>query len=702
MNLLSSASDILIILFGFGALIFVHELGHFLAAKWAGIRAEAFAVGMGHAAVSWRRGIGLTLGSTVRKVMARTGRRPEELSDQELRRAGIGETEYSLRWLPIGGFVKMLGQDDLRPGSLSDDPRSYGRCPIGKRMVVVSAGVIMNLILAAVLFVVAFGFGVPFEDAVIGGVNPAMPAGRAVAEGAAAAGISSVGLQPGDRVLAIDGDPARRFADIQIASAMGRKGRPIEFEVQREGVASPLRFALVPEIDSSTGLLGIGVAPALSTTLRDDNPEAVQQALAEAGLERAGLEPGMRLVEADGRPVETLEQLQAIVTAAGGRPLRTRWSVPGAAQTREVQVPLEPVFQVLVHAEDLPAEVSNFEQGLLGLVPLVRIARVASGDNVELLRQGDVILRAGAADAPRTADLMLELQRHKRRTIDLQILRDGKTIQVQAHVNRKGRLNVNIEPAFDVPLVARPMTQERGPGGKPVATAAAGLDIFGGSRLERVGATPVADWAELRTALRAQTESAAAAGLGATVELTLLNPTPGAEQRTLSLGLTPQAVATLHALQWSTRLPSTIFEPRQVVLSAAGNPLRALTMGLEETHKTVLLTYLTIDRLFRGSVGVEQLRGPVGIVDLGARTVSSGLMFLLFFLAVISVNLAVLNFLPLPIVDGGLFLFLIYEKLKGRPPSVAFQNVATIVGIVIIGGLLAFVTWHDVVRLLSS
>ena len=76
-------------------------------------------------------------------------------------------------------------------------------------------------------------------------------------------------------------------------------------------------------------------------------------------------------------------------------------------------------------------------------------------------------------------------------------------------------------------------------------------------------------------------------------------------------------------------------------------------------------------------------------------------MYLIFFLGIISVNLAVINFLPLPIVDGGLFLFLVYEKLKGRPPSLAFQNAATILGIAMIGLVLVVVTWNDVVRLLS-
>src|SRR3954447_20463683 len=161
---------------GFGFVIFWHELGHFIAAKWAGVKVEQFAVGFGTAAMAWRKGIGAVLGgSTTPKVEARVHQerervrsRPEknavgeleqreETDDQIRERLGIGETEYRLNWLPLGGYVKMLGQDDLNPNAIANDPRAYNMKPIGKRMVIVSAGVIMNIILAAIGFSVLFG-----------------------------------------------------------------------------------------------------------------------------------------------------------------------------------------------------------------------------------------------------------------------------------------------------------------------------------------------------------------------------------------------------------------------------------------------------------------------------------------------------------------------------------------------------------------
>jgi regulator of sigma E protease len=124
-------------------------------------------------------------------------------------------------------------------------------------------------------------------------------------------------------------------------------------------------------------------------------------------------------------------------------------------------------------------------------------------------------------------------------------------------------------------------------------------------------------------------------------------------------------------------------------------------MGVQETWKFIVVTYLTIDRLVRGSVGVDQLHGPVGIVHVGTKVADRGFMYLIFFLGIISVNLAVLNFLPLPIVDGGMFLYLVYEKVRGVPPSVGFQNAAMLVGFILI--LTAFVVtfFNDIGRLIG-
>src|ERR1700750_1927160 len=100
--------SIVLLVLGFGFVIFFHELGHFLAAKWVGIKVEQFAVGFGQALFSWRKGMGWTVGSSAARY---------DKLVAEARGSDVGETEYRLNWIPLGGYVKMLGQDDLRPNA---------------------------------------------------------------------------------------------------------------------------------------------------------------------------------------------------------------------------------------------------------------------------------------------------------------------------------------------------------------------------------------------------------------------------------------------------------------------------------------------------------------------------------------------------------------------------------------------------------
>ncbi|MHC4416552.1 MAG: site-2 protease family protein [Planctomycetota bacterium] len=713
MDFLTTTVNLVLIIVGFGILIFVHELGHFLAAKWAGIRTEVFAVGMGTPMFAWRKGIGLVWGSTHRRVVAKTGKAPADLGHQELARHGLGETEYSLRWLPIGGFVKMLGQDDVNPSYVSADPRSYNVCPVGKRMVVVSAGVLANLLLAIFLFIVAFLVGVKFEAPIVGSVAASLPAGTTAADNAEVLGISTVGVQPGDLVARIDGRPVRTFADVHIASAMSKPGVPLALTVQRAGVAEPLRFTLIPQVDEITGLLSIGLFPASSTTLFEKDPDdLIRLALEKTGAAEAGVEPGMTMIRAGGVLLRTFEQFQHEVDASEGRAVPTVWSaVDGHGEpvgpTVGADIPVRPRGQLLRYPELAEDGLRDVEQGLFGLTPLMRIEWITpSSENVGVLETGDVVLRVGPVHAPRLAQLRGELERRAGGEISMTVLRDGQEVDLDARVDRRGMLNILPQYAWDLPYTASPMRQTAAPapdGDELVArdTPVADLLLMGGTRIDAVNGVPVGDWAQLREMLRAHTADAAARGDGETVSVAVTHPTPGREGGEVDLVLTAEDVRQLHELGWFTDLSATAFQPLYTTLSAGNNPLAAMAMGFHETYTFVMMTYLTIDRLLRGSVGVEQIRGPVGIVHIGAKVADRGLMYLIFFLGIISVNLAVINFLPIPIVDGGLLLFLVYEKLKGRPPSLTFQNAATVVGLVMIATVLLVVTWNDIVRLMS-
>ena len=170
MDFLATPGALLIFALGFGFLIFVHELGHFLAAKSVGVKCPQFAIGFGQALVSFRKGIGFKVGSTemmfverVKGYLAEHGEPlPDDLDEAGWRASGVqnkveraakalglGETEYRLNWMPLGGYVKMLGQEDMDPTAVSDDPRAFNNQPFWPRALIISAGVMMNTIFAS-------------------------------------------------------------------------------------------------------------------------------------------------------------------------------------------------------------------------------------------------------------------------------------------------------------------------------------------------------------------------------------------------------------------------------------------------------------------------------------------------------------------------------------------------------------------------
>ena len=156
----------LLMLAGFSLIIFVHELGHFAVAKWAGIRVERFAIGFGRELVGFTR----------------------------------GETRYSFNILPLGGYVKMLGQEDFNPQEEEQgqrDPRSFANKSVRARMFVVAAGVVMNIILAAILFVAVCMSGIRFLAPVAGGASSTWRVRRHPAGAAPTASIPAYPSSPG-------------------------------------------------------------------------------------------------------------------------------------------------------------------------------------------------------------------------------------------------------------------------------------------------------------------------------------------------------------------------------------------------------------------------------------------------------------------------------------------------------------------------
>jgi len=190
----------------FGLLTMFHEVGHFIVAKLTGIRVEEFGIGFGTRLFSRKR----------------------------------GETLYTLRLLPLGGFVKMSGEESPVP----DDARAFNNKSVLTRFAVIAAGPFMNFVLAALLFgLIFFLLGVPEKAPIAGGIIAASPA-----EGA--------GLQIGDRVLSINGEEVETWEEMA-AFIQGSGGQEIQLAIARKNEI--LSVTLVPEPDPQTGVILIGV-----------------------------------------------------------------------------------------------------------------------------------------------------------------------------------------------------------------------------------------------------------------------------------------------------------------------------------------------------------------------------------------------------------------------------------------------------------
>lgn len=700
--------NISVLALGFGFVIFWHELGHFLAAKYVGIKVEQFAVGFGQALLAWRKGIGVRVGTTrpeyERRVNeALAAREQSELQlkekvgttteqfDRAAADLGLGETEYRLNWIPLGGYVKMLGQDDMNPNAVSADPRAYPQKSVGARMLVISAGVIMNIILAAMLFMGLFMYGHKVSPAVVGGVQPLSPASQVtrVVDGK----VVTTSLQVGDEILYLDGKRQDDWTKVMLTTALADPSESTPIVVRhRDG--TEVEYQIKPM--SGTGgrgrdMLQLGI----------EQPKALRGPLAGAKVDRTHealvppeyfwLKPGDVIVNVDGKAVDPGEGrteskksdypvLDDAVQAAareGGREVTLGVRrADGRADTLKVRPQFAAFFG------DAPL---NFA----GMLPRTAVAEITpKTPAAEALKVGDVIINLVSANDPEphpTFDRLtkiIDTAGKGGQSVQVTVLRGGQPATVTVTPKDKapdGRYVLGFGRGFDAtsPVVA----------GTLDGSAAANAGIPKGAEIKSIGGLPVATWYDIHRLI-------SEAPVGQPVEVVASKD--GQEIRAeLTLSEAEHTTANLARYY----LPLALSE--QTFLRKADGPLAAAWLGVTETRDFILQFYVTLQRMFGGSISPKNLIGPVGIFQAGTMFAFRGWDWLVWFLAMISANLAVVNFLPIPVVDGGHFVFLLYEKIKGRPASQRTQSIAQVVGLALLLGVFLLVTYQDISRMIT-
>jgi len=739
---IDALGNVLLVLLGFGTVILVHEFGHFLFAKLSGIKVEIFSLGFMPTLFGFQRtqegfrvrvlpgffkeggaeedeGEGENEGDAgdgedeedqttaheapraPSRVAGATCGDEQDESDGSLLSFTIGgggrawDTEYCIGLIPIGGYVKMFGQDDTGPVKSSDDPRSFANKSTGARMAVIAAGVVFNVITAAIIFMIVFLIGIKQPPAIVGGVEPNSPAALA-------------GLEPGDEIIEVNGKSYNLdFSDIVLAGALSGRDEQVGFKAKRDGLVKD--FALVAEQKPGMPWKTFGiVAPQTLVVAEPADQVDVNDLLAHTGLA-----PGDVVKSVNGKDVQSYWEMASMV----GSDLAPMVKLSVERKANNGQTELIETGIVLEWMSGAGGDIKSESElySVYSMVPRLQVtavggvsekgarggilSRVKDGivalfirkqeqpDTRPDLKSGDVILAVGDVKNPTYREMREVTKQYENKEMPLEVLRTDdtgaqKVVAVTVTPMRQAdndRVVIGIAVGLDAghAVVAKTIDAAEG---------AASLDIPRGAVITAVDRVPVSSFYDVVR------EISKYPGEHITIDYRIDEDTAG-------------AVALNVAQSWDKGITvkpmlaaAVEFEELRRLYKASG-PVDAVAMGARKTVTLIVQTYLTIKRLVVGAVSPKGLMGPVGILAASYRTVAEKMWIeYLFLIGLINAAIAVFNFLPLPPLDGGLAVFLLIEKLKGSAVSERIQGIIVRVGLVLVLVLFLYVTLNDVIR----
>ncbi len=558
-----------------GILIVVHELGHFLIAKACGVRVLKFSIGFGppigfgRLRMRWER----------------------------------GGTEYVIGWIPLGGFVRMLGEsmpgDDSAAPPVPDDvrPDEYLESkPVWQKLSIVFAGPAMNLLLPIVCLMGILWVGLPRPNAVIGMVEANSPAVLA-------------GLEVGDRIVSLDGDGVEWWDEVILPIRERRAGGTLDLEIERDGVIRHVEVPLGAQTARDRfgsvvdhGWIGVGHSRLAAVV-------GVPQKSSAAA--RAGLRSGDRIVSVGDVDIEDWQALGRVHEEAA-RAVRER-----GEESVVWHIQRQPARPAAV-AEEADAKASDptapdFEEFVLSLPPMptlerlgllpatILVAHVTPDRPAALagLQPGDLVLSVDGASIGSFGSFVSRVQTSGGRELEIAFSRDGRVSTVRLRAREE--------------TVAGPYEIE------------------------------------------------------------------GMEEKVYQIGLAA-AVSSLPGIHSVQQLR---------------NPMESLPRAVQMSWQMTMQYLEGLGKLFTGEVGVDKLAGPIGIARIARKSLDRGWLDYLSMMMLISINLGILNLLPIPILDGGQAVIYAIEGIKRSPLSMRSREIATSIGFGLLVLLMGRAFWND-------
>ncbi len=683
---------------GLTFIIFIHELGHFAAAKLCGVRVETFSIGFGPA-----------LPFCAYK---------------------YGETTYKIAMVPLGGFVKMLGEGEgVNDEEADRDPRSFKNQTVIERMIIISAGVIMNIILACVLFVFVYMHGLEEMPATIAQMEAGGTAWRQ-------------NLHTGSEIRKIGDREDPWFDDIRPIVWATDHGELIDMTVEYKGEKRDLKAE--PILDEGAPFPLIGIAPSESLQLvhgkkyelippyRIGSPAANSTGSDGEGFKYGDLIIGMS------DPAEADRKVTPL----------TQDSQPGdifAYYRRLAQLSTEPITFQIQRMGQPDSRVSIVVQptyrrdtGMrmrMGSIVATRVGSPAdqaqiqskdgtqAGDRIVEVEFGNTVLAInGKSDAEigreiRPLDpllLPLELNRWAARTsgdkvVKLTLLRE----QTEDHTEKRIVVDLKWDSVgrFDQTGIMKAQT--------PLAVNGLGLAYHVQAVVEAVEPDSPAAQAGIKPndtieAVRFKVLDAKGTidegrwenckpHQWAFVDDLLQSIAPHELQVRINRGSEKMEVALTSNEDKNYTIDDRglRFMP-EFRIQQAKSIGEALEMGGRRTLRMVQSTYINLYAMLFGRVSaVQTMSGPITLARISYILAGESIWKLILLLALININLAVVNFLPIPMLDGGHMMFLIYELFRGKPPPERVFIILSYIGLAMVLCLMAFTVGLDIYRLIK-